>query len=252
MLTYRSHIYTLAMEASAKATAFGLSLARCVSHEKDADYEQFLQDQLPSLEHQAAELRGAVDKLMSALPTPVEAVVRRGNGLFRHMGFINRYISTGRPGLCAQDVSDIIEFDIPGVLRSFDRWYESRSPVEPGLRESVTSLVSAGELDSALRRAWVYFKTRSVGLFGLPDDLDGHRLVDSLFSDRGKTVGILANSEREAYLNLFKGLYVLSRNQVGHNDVQPDPEEFEAVLALINSTLVKLEKARSQSTATTG
>ena len=139
--------------------------------------------------------------------------------------------------------------DIPQVLALFERWYENQAPVDPGLQERVSSLVSVGELDSALRKAWVYFKTRAVELFGLPESLDGHKLIDALFSDTGKTVGILPSSEREAHLNLFKGLYVLSRNPIGHNDVQPSPEEFDAVLMLLNSTLVKLYSARSEAKA---
>ena len=92
----------------------------------------------------------------------------------------------------------------------------------------------------------MYFKTRMVEAFSLPENLDGTQLFNAMFSDRGRTAGILPNSEFEAYLNLFKGLYVLNRNPVGHNDVEPNPEEFEAVLSMNYSALVRMDKARQE------
>ena len=151
--------------------------------------------------------------------------------------------------LCAGDASDIGSQDIPDVLTRFDRWYERQSPSAFGLEERVNPLIAAGQLDSALRRAWVFFKTRVVEMFDLPAGLDGSPLFNALFSDRGKLVDVLTNSEREAYLNLFRGLYVLNRNEIGHNEIEMDPEQFEAVLAIINSALVRLEKANRDANA---
>ena len=250
MLTYRSHIYALAMEASAAAIRLGLSLSDCVAKSRDPDYESDLSDLLPEIGREAADLERAIDNLLAACPKAVKSREMRNNrGLLRHMSWIKRYIAQRKPTHCAHDPVAIAEMDIPQVLARFNRWYENQAPVDTGLQEGVSSLVSVGELDSALRKAWVYFKTKAVELFGLPESLDGHKLIDALFSDAGKTVGILSNSEREAHLNLFKGLYVLSRNPVGHNDVQPSPEEFDAVLMLLNSTLVKLSAARSEAEA---
>lgn len=81
-------------------------------------------------------------------------------------------------------------------------------------------------------------------LFGVADDLDGHRLVDRLFAADGPTSDILPGSDREAYLNLFKGLYVLSRNRIGHNDIEVNPDEAEAIITLINSALVNITNVR--------
>ena len=247
MLTYRAHIYTLAMEASGAAVDLGLSLSRCVSLPRGPDRDVRLLEEMPDIERQAAALENAVTELLSALPKEVSGSVTRGDqGLLRHLRWINRRVKERIPTACAGDASDIAAQDIPEVLRYFDAWHERQSPAYPGLVERVTPLISVGQLDSALRFAWVYFKTRMVETFGLPENLDGTQLFNALFSDSGRTAGILPNSEREAYLNLFRGLYVLNRNPVGHNDVEPNPEEFEAVLSMINSALVRMDKARQE------
>ena len=244
MLTYRSHIYTLAMETSGMAVALGLSLSECIALSRAHDREVRLLELLPTIERQAADLENAVRRFLSALPSEVDESLRDSDrGLLRHLYWINRRVGEGLPGACAGDASDIAAQDIPEVLRRFDAWYERQSPVDPDLAERVEPLISEGQLDSALRLTWVFFKTRMVEMFGVPDNLDGAQLFTELFSARGKTAEILTNSEKEAYFNLFRGLYVLSRNPVGHNDVKPDPEEFQAVLSIINSVLVKIGKA---------
>ena len=84
-----------------------------------------------------------------------------------------------------------------------------------------------------------------VSLFNLSDGLDGDRLAGKLFGSEGITTRILEDREREGYLHLFKGLYALSRNPITHNDVPVNPEETEAVLALLNSALVRIEAAHA-------
>ena len=217
------------MEASGAAVDLGLSLSRCVSLPKGSDRDVRLLEEMPDIERQAADLKNAVTELLSALPKEVSESVTHGDrGLLRHLRWINRRVRERLPTACAGDASDIAAQDIPEVLRYFDAWYERQSPAY---------------------QAWVYFKTRMVGTFDLPEELDGNQLFNALFSDKGKTVDILPNSEREAYLNLFRGLYVLNRNPVGHNDVEPNPEEFQAVLSIINSALVRIDKARQEGRA---
>lgn len=84
-----------------------------------------------------------------------------------------------------------------------------------------------------------------VTAFGLAPSLDGHDLANALFGYSGVTVGILSNSDREGYLNLFKGLYTLIRNPVAHNDLPSNPAEAEAVIALVSSAMMKIESAKA-------
>ena len=106
--------------------------------------------------------------------------------------------------------------------------------------------VTTGQLNAAVREAWAIFKSRMVDLFALPEELDGHRLCDRLFGTNGATTGLLSDSDRQGYANLFKGLYTLNRNPISHNDMPPNPEEVDAVLALVNSALSRIEGLAAQ------
>ena len=70
--------------------------------------------------------------------------------------------------------------------------------------------------------------------------MDGHKLVDQLFGTDSATAGLLSNSDRQGYANLFKGLYTLNRNPISHNDMSVNPEVIDAVLALINAALARI------------
>ena len=102
MLSYRSHIYTLAMEASGAAIDLGLSLANCVVFSGSTDLEAELLEALPTIERQAAELENAVGVLLTSLPDEVTESVRRSNqGLLRHLYWINRRVGERLPdALC--------------------------------------------------------------------------------------------------------------------------------------------------------
>ena len=241
MITYRVHIYSLAMAASAEATNLALSLFQCAT-KLEANSPGAIDETLPDLRNSAASLRTAVDRLREALPLEV----REGDSsnLVRHLYFIDYWLNKRLPRSCMGDPVDIAAHDLPDVLKLFELWYERQSPTDYALNASLEPQITSGQLNAALREAWPVFKTRMVNLFGLADDLDGDKLASKLFGSNGATVGLLSDGDREGYLNLFKGLYALSRNPVVHNDIPANPEETSAVLALINSALVRLEGVR--------
>ena len=141
------------------------------------------------------------------------------------------------------DPVDILGADVPTVLQCFDEWCHSQAPQDPDLSKRLEPYIKAGQLNAAVRETWAIFKTRMVNMFNLPSTLDGHKLAEELFGTDGATAEILGGSEREGYLNLFKGLYSLIRNPVTHNDLPPNPDETEAAIALVNSAIVKVERA---------
>lgn len=248
MLAYRTHIYTLAMAVSAEATTLALSLGECVTAQQVAsDRRAVAEEYLPDLRSNEISLRVAVDKLSEALPPEARKDILHATNLMRHLGWIKHRLAQGLPGACLGDPIDIVKLDLPEVLKRFEKWYERQSPTHSALGDRVQPHIAAGQFRTALRDAWPFFKTRMVKAFGLSDDLDGDRLVTKLFGSSGVTVGLFPNDEREGYLNLFKGLYMLSRNPVAHGDVPENPEEFSAILALINSALVRIENALSTS-----
>ena len=244
MISYRLYVYRLAMRVSAEATALALAMADCVTHSHSDDYKERVRDSLPDLLKGAASLREAIDELIAALPDDVVDGEIENEGLLRHMYWIEYRLGRGLPGACAQDTIDIASSDLNYVLDRFERWYLDRSAVDGELTDRLESFIANGELNAATREAWVIFKTRMVSTFGLPNDLDGHSLAEKLFGSKGVTAQLLHDQDRQGLLHLFKGLYTLSRNPVVHNDVEPDPYEAEAVLALISTTIAKLDRAR--------
>lgn len=246
MLTYRAHIYALAMAASAEATRLALALSRCVGDQQVAtDVHGVFAAHLPGLTSQTTTLRVAVDEFKGALPLEVKGEVEERTRLQQHLGWIDYWLRKKEPTSCAHDPIDIVSIDLPKALGIFEEWYSSHSPPHEALNSRLEPHVANGQLNAAVREAWVIFKTRMVELFNLPADTDGDKLAGQLFGGRSVNTQFLDAQEREGYLHLFKGLYALSRNPVAHNDVPPNPEQTEAVLALLNSALVSIEAAHN-------
>ncbi len=252
MLTYRARIYTLAMAASAEATKLALALSRCVGDQQVAtDSQGVFAAHLPDLTSQTTALRAAVDEFKGALPLEVKGEVEEHTHLQRHLWFIDHWLQKKEPASCAHDPVDIVSIDLPKALGIFEEWYSAHSPPHEILNSRLEPHVANGQLNAAVREAWVIFKTRMVELFNLPAETDGDKLAGQLFGGKSVTTQFLDAQEREGYLHLFKGLYALSRNPVAHNDVPPNPEQTEAVLALLNSALMSIEAAHNAAVAET-
>ena len=246
MLSYRTHVYSCAMLASAEATKLALSLSECVTQQRRcSDPEAILDQHLPALVSYNDSLRSAVDVFKEALPAEADNW-SGATELSAHLWWLNKRLNERLPGACVGDPVDIASNDIPKMLEEFETWYEEQSPTHTTLGARLDPHISDGQLNSALREAWVVFKKMMVEKFGLSESLDGVDLAKELFGDQGATSGILTNSERVAYLNLFQGLYVLSRNPVSHNDLPINPEVTSAVLALINSTVLRIEEVKGE------
>lgn len=253
MLAYRAHVYALAMAVSAEATTLALALGGCVAaQEVAADRRAIVGGYLPDLRRNESSLRATIDKLREALPSDARNEILGATKLMSHLYWIKRRLDEGIPGACQSDPVDILRLDLPEVLKRFEKWYERQSPTDTTLEDRVKPHIASGQFRTALRDAWPLFKTRMVGTFDLSDDLDGNRLVVKLFGSDGATVGLLPDDEREGYLNLFKGLYTISRNPLAHGDVPENPEESSAILALINSTLIRIEDALHTSDSPNG
>ena len=235
MLTYRTHIYNLAMAVSAEASNFTVALTRCQLAMFDTSVED--------ARLVAASLRTAASEFWSAIPEEVKTNCPGRHQMWRHLHWIQYRLDRNQPGACVSDPVDILEADVPAVLQCFDDWCDRQAPQDFDLGKRLEPHIKAGQLNAAVRETWAIFKTRMVNMFNLPSTLDGHKLAEELFGTGGATAEILGGSEREGYLNLFKGLYALIRNPIVHNDLPPNPDETEAVIALVNSAIVKVERA---------
>lgn len=227
------------MDAAGEAIKLGLLLSQVAALRHSPDYEEKREQELGEIRLAAAILNQAFDRLLSALPSEVST--HPGN-LKRHLGFIEYYLKRSDPESCAHDPIDILRSDLPGILSRFDAWYASQSALDNELSTRLMPFMTTGQLNAAVREAWAIFKTRMVKQFELADELDGQSLVTALFSSNGATARLLPDKEREGYMNLFKGLYALSRNPTAHNDATPDPAKVDAVITLISSTLAEIEE----------
>ena len=247
MLSYRNHVYSRAMKVSTEATKLALALSMCVAEQmRGPDPKATVDNRLPELVSNSASLHSAAEVFIGALPSEA----KNGPGarkLSLHLFWINKRLNEKSPALCMGDPVDISSNDLPQILKEFESWYEQQSPTHSALGARLEPHITGGQLNSALREAWPLFKTRMIATFELADDLDGHELADKLFGKNGATAEFLLDNERKGYLNLFKGLYTLNRNPVAHNDLQSNPEGAAAVLALINSTLIRIEVALDES-----
>ena len=246
MLSYRLHIYGLAMSISAEATQLALSLSPYKNWRTYSDdvKKEMLDRDMPDLQRQVDSLDSSVEQFENALPTDF-SFKRNAHNLKRHLYWIRRRINERAPSLCVTDPIDIASRDIFETLDDFESWYKSKSPEDSEFASRLKPFIIRGEHNAAVREAWAIFKTRMVNKFGLPDNLDGHRLADRLFGSDGFAVDLLAENECLGYLNLFKGLYTLNRNPVAHNDLPVDPEFIEATLVLVNAAIVRIESSSS-------
>ena len=162
-------------------------------------------------------------------------------GLVRHVRWIDYWLREGNPRRCMREPVDILQHDLPDVIRLFDDWHARQCPADIQLTERLNRFIEMGELNAASREAWAIFKTRMVSRFGISEDLDGHQLLDRLFGNRGAASNVLPDRVRRGYLDLFKGLYSLYRNPTIHNDLDPNPSEFDAVIALVHAALIRIE-----------
>ena len=246
MLSYRLHIYRLAMTVSGEATQLAMLMSpyRSWSSYSGDVKRDMLDRDMPDMIRQVDSLVSSVEQFQEALPA--EFNFQHASNLVRHLSWIRRRVNENAPYLCTGDPVDIACRDIFVVLDIFESWYKERSVEDTDLANRLKSFIMQGQLNAATREAWAIFKTRMVDRFDIPDDLDGHKLADRLFSSNGVAANLLSKNECLGYLNLFKGLYTLNRNPVAHNDLPLEPESLEATLALINAAIVRIEIALSE------
>ena len=138
MITYRSHVYDLVMNVSAEAMAFSSELSDCLSTRNTPHYPEELVGELPNLQRRASNVRSALEKLMDVLPPEVTSKIQSdGEGLLRHLHFIDYWLDQGKPGACSDDPIDVVSRDIPLILNWFEKWYNQLSPVDLGLLRSI-------------------------------------------------------------------------------------------------------------------
>jgi len=159
----------------------------------------------------------------------------------RHCSFMQHYLDQDDKEHCKQDIIDICTVDIPQIERESYHYELPKDSYDKELKKKINSLLNQREFDSAIRKGFVILKERMKKKFGTKEKIDGSDLVNKIFGNKGLVVGYIEEDERQALRNLLDGAYGIFRNKYGHDDVEASWQETEAVISLINWSLIRID-----------
>jgi len=204
----------------------GRSLLKRLNDE-ELDYEE-IDLKLHLLEMSFSQL----ERLLSHVKTD------RFQAFHRHVGFIRKDAEKFGEG----NLKDILNVDLPTIKKLYYEEMKKFPFLDPILREACEELLVTCQFDSAIRKAFIVFKERAVDKFDLSSDLDGEKLINTLFSPKDGLIVISEEeSKRIAFRNYCSGLYGYFRNDFAHNLVENPEYATDAVIASINMLLRVLE-----------
>ena len=145
-----------------------------------------------------------------------------------------------------QDIIKIIEHDLPAVEEQLRQWANNLSYVDADLRNELRVLIITGQFDSAIRKAFVILKERICYKYGLPKDMDGIDLINKLFGKDSEHFNDMHPREKQAYRDLFAGMFGLVRNRFAHNNVEATLTEMDTVISGINYCLRLMDDFRDE------
>ena len=240
MLTYHSYVHSLAGAVAGSASRILVRLAGCVAARDEAALEAFESSKLEILV-EVETLKKSSEELLAAIPrtSTSESLARTAPSRCVYRIFHRK----DKPQSCLHDPSDILANDLPAVMSAFDDWYESTAAPHPELASRLRKHIQSGDMTSAVREGFAFWKTRIVKTFDLPDNIDGSKLSQQLFGESEAAAEILTKREREACDNLYTSLYTLARNPSSHGDVNLDRQLSEGALTLLSWLLATLENA---------
>jgi hypothetical protein len=180
----------------------------------------------------ARALRSRVLNLHAMMPDGTSS----GN-LRRHSAWMVHWLERDDIRSCEQDIKDIVDFDLPYTKSQVEKWSRQLVYVDAELREQVLPLLRTKQFDSAIRKAFVILKARLCAKFNLAEADDGARLINQIFAANSPHLPVLEAGQKQAYRDLFAGLFGLLRNKFAHNDVEPSLSELDTVLSAISLCL---------------
>lgn len=164
--------------------------------------------------------RDNLEVLCHSLGERLPSGLTEKTNLFRHLAWMEKRLTEGRPDQCQGDIEDICGHDLLQLEELFREWCESTIHNDSELTEKTLNLILQREFDSAIRRGFVILKTRLVAKFGVSDELDGIELINKIFGASGLLGASMGQSERQSMRDLLAGLYGTFRNKYGHNSIE--------------------------------
>ncbi|MEW8252568.1 MAG: TIGR02391 family protein [Candidatus Thiodiazotropha sp.] len=166
----------------------------------------------------------------------------------RHVHFMIHYLERDRINSCTQDITDIIEHDLPEGESTVRQWANNLAYVDADLRNELRTLVRTGQFDSAIRKAFVVLKERICTKYDFSNDMDGADLINKLFGSSSEYFSEMHPKEKQAHRDLFAGLFGLVRNRYAHNNVEASLTEMDTVISGINYCLRLIDEFRDEPT----
>lgn len=161
----------------------------------------------------------------------------------RHLGFMQYWLKKNNLSSCTRDIEDLCEHDIPALENAFHAWCRSPAHYDAELAKAISDLLAHGQLDSAIRKAFLVLKERLCKHLESPLDLDGAELVNRIFGT-SSSIASLSASERQAFRDLLAGLYGIFRNRFAHHNESPSWGEADAIISMINHVLQELGRIK--------
>ena len=178
----------------------------------------------------------ALEKRMEYLFSILPDGVSTGNTK-RHISFMKKFLIENQPNRCKQDIKEIIKYDLPAISQRIRDWANGLQYIDADLRKEIATLIKTNQFDSAIRKAFVVFKSRLCKRFDIEESIDGYDLVNRVFGASSPFFPDMPKKQRQAYRDLFAGLFGLSRNRYAHNNVAATLSELDMVVSSINYCL---------------
>lgn len=176
------------------------------------------------------------DNVLKILPSQVKDESDCG----RHIHWLKYWLKKKRPLDCVHDIQNICEDDIDKIEGQFDKWCSKNVNIDKDLSKNTERLLINREFSPAVVQSFKLLTDKLRRRYKIKS-LDGHKLIDEIYSQTGKAKGRMNESTREGLMLLMKGMYMLFRNEHAHNKLKTKPYESEAVLSMINYLLLRLK-----------
>ncbi len=177
-------------------------------------------------------LEKRIEYLFSILPDDVQT-----GHTMRHIHFMKHFLEKDQQERCKQDIRDIIKFDLPEISNNVREWANGLQYVDADLRKEIATLIKTNQFDSAIRKAFVVFKARLCQKFDIDSSIDGTDLINRIFGTNSTFFPDMPKKQKQAYRDLFAGLFGLSRNRYAHDNVEATLSELDMVISSINYCL---------------